>query len=271
MARTLNGYPVITASDSGLLRWYAIPGTKRKVLLNRYIGPIIVDFLRQWNEKMPERLSLDKGPIDGWARPRKANAANGWSNHSGGTAVDVRYDVLKADNRRHMTNEERSILVKILSQYDGVLDNGYRWNHVDEMHTEIAPGTSVARVQALQRKLRIDSKGVRAATLPPKQPSPAPKATVSLKAARRAAATDPKAKPGVRGVSVSNVRVIETALNKEGLLAKKYMDGSYGTKTVEAYKKWQIRLGFTGSDADGIPGVESLRRLGGKYGFKVVS
>jgi murein L,D-transpeptidase YcbB/YkuD len=170
-----------------------------------------------------------------------------------------------------MTNEERSILVKILSEYDGVLDNGYRWNAVDEMHTEIAPGTSVARVQALQRKLRIDAKGVRAATLPPKQPSPAPKATVSLKASRRAATTDPKAKPGARGTSVSNVRVIETALNKEGLLAKKYLDGSYGTKTVEAYKKWQIRLGFTGDDADGIPGRESLKRLGGKYGFKVVS
>ena len=70
---------------------------------------------------------------------------------------------------------------------------------------------------------------------------------------------------------MSNVRVIETALNKEGLLAKKYLDGSFGTKTIEAYKKWQVRLGFTGEDADGIPGRESLKRLGGKYGFKVVS
>jgi hypothetical protein len=31
---------------------------------------------------------------------------------------------------------------------------------------------------------------------------------------------------------------------------------------TEAYQVWQERLGFTGKDADGRPGAQSLRKLG---------
>ncbi|HEY5837180.1 MAG TPA: peptidoglycan-binding protein LysM, partial [Streptomyces sp.] len=47
-------------------------------------------------------------------------------------------------------------------------------------------------------------------------------------------------------------------------------DGSFGTRTRDAYAAWQRHCGYTGPAADGIPGKASLARLGEKHGFKVV-
>lgn len=81
-----------------------------------------------------------------------------------------------------------------------------------------------------------------------------------------------KSNPSSSGqpVTYSGVKTVEAALVDEGLLSKSYLDGHYGTTTVEAYRKWQQRCGYTGSDADGIPGKSSLTRLGDKHGFTVV-
>jgi hypothetical protein len=46
--------------------------------------------------------------------------------------------------------------------------------------------------------------------------------------------------------------------------------GYFGPRTRAAYAKWQQALGFHGADANGIPGYTSLKRLGDKYGFRVV-
>ncbi|HKE71920.1 MAG TPA: hypothetical protein VKB55_21855 [Nocardioidaceae bacterium] len=46
---------------------------------------------------------------------------------------------------------------------------------------------------------------------------------------------------------------------------------AWGDAATKAYAKWQRRLGFTGSDADGKPGEISLRKLGRSAGFDVVS
>ncbi|MDX2757924.1 N-acetylmuramoyl-L-alanine amidase [Streptomyces europaeiscabiei] len=82
-----------------------------------------------------------------------------------------------------------------------------------------------------------------------------------------------KFNPAASGTPVTypGVRTVETALVDAGLLAKKYSDGHYGTTTLAAYANWQKRLGYTGKDADGIPGRTSLERLGAKYGFTVVA
>jgi hypothetical protein len=69
------------------------------------------------------------------------------------------------------------------------------------------------------------------------------------------------------------VRTIEAALIDGGLLAKRYGDGHYGEATVTAYAKWQRSEAggsHRGDAADGIPGRDSLNRLGLRAGFKVV-
>lgn len=69
------------------------------------------------------------------------------------------------------------------------------------------------------------------------------------------------------GKSVANNKIVQAALNREygGVV----VDGDWGPQTTAAYKRWQQSLGFTGGDADGLPGKTSLTRLGAKYGFTV--
>jgi hypothetical protein len=109
------------------------------------------------------------------------------------------------------------------------------------------------------------------ATWAGKAPTPAKPVTptVDLSQLVSAARRDPGARQGHQTYA-SGVRRVEAALKAEGLLAKAYSgDGSYGTTTVKAYAAWQRRCGYSGSAADGIPGKDSLRRLGAKRGFTV--
>lgn len=81
-----------------------------------------------------------------------------------------------------------------------------------------------------------------------------------------------KSNPPAKGtpVTYSGVRTVEDALVREGLLSADRADGHYGSDTVSAYAKWQKRCGYTGKDADGIPGATTLKRLAVKHGFTVV-
>ena len=59
-----------------------------------------------------------------------------------------------------------------------------------------------------------------------------------------------------------SVLAVEQALDDEGLLATRWVDGYFGTKTVEAYAAWQRSLGYSGLAANGLPGRASLTALG---------
>ena len=111
--------------------------------------------------------------------------------------------------------------------------------------------------------------------LPVGKSAPAPKPIpstprVDLSRLIAAAKSDPPAKQG-HVTYMAGVNLVEAALVREGLLAKTYAgDGSYGTATNTAYAKWQRRLGYQGKDADGIPGNDSLAKLGRYHGFEVI-
>ncbi|MFC7343140.1 peptidoglycan-binding protein [Saccharopolyspora griseoalba] len=89
-----------------------------------------------------------------------------------------------------------------------------------------------------------------------------PQDAVDVEAALRAAQIDPQRDdqeptPGAQ----ASVEVIERALRAEGLLDQQYVDGHYGTRTVDAYAEHQRSMGFEGIAANGLPGAESLREL----------
>ncbi|MFE3144753.1 N-acetylmuramoyl-L-alanine amidase [Streptomyces scopuliridis] len=103
----------------------------------------------------------------------------------------------------------------------------------------------------------------------PSKPTTPTKPVVSLAHVVAAARKDPKAAQG-KTTYKAEVLIVEKALVAEGLLASKWADGSYGTLTVAAYRKWQNRRGyFTADTADGIPGKATLTALGAKHGFTV--
>ncbi|MEU3507701.1 N-acetylmuramoyl-L-alanine amidase [Streptomyces longwoodensis] len=114
----------------------------------------------------------------------------------------------------------------------------------------------------------------RLGTKPAPTPLPRPKPpTIDLSKLREAARTN----PGMKGTpcTYEGVRIWEAALVDEGLLAKKRLDGHFGTDTKTATSEWQERLGYRGRQpgqpADGIPGPDSARRLAARHGFKVVA
>lgn len=103
----------------------------------------------------------------------------------------------------------------------------------------------------------------------PKTPPPADKPSVSLAHIVAAAKTDPGAEQGHQTYA-AEVRAVEAALKLEGHLSATYAsDGSFGTSSIAAYAAWQRDLGYSGKDADGIPGMTSLAKLGARYGFTV--
>ncbi|MFG2400782.1 hypothetical protein [Streptomyces lydicus] len=94
---------------------------------------------------------------------------------------------------------------------------------------------------------------------------------VSLAHVVAAARKDPSAPQG-HVTYRAEVLVVEHALAAEGLLSSKYVDGSFGTRSISAYARWQRSTaggGYTGTAADGIPGSASLKRLGARHGFTV--
>lgn len=91
--------------------------------------------------------------------------------------------------------------------------------------------------------------------------------SMNMEAVMKAAQWDPvKVDEALTPGAGPSVKLVETALNKEGLLGASYVDGHFGTRTVTAYAAWQRRLGYSGIAASGLPGKTSLTELGdGRY------
>ena len=92
---------------------------------------------------------------------------------------------------------------------------------------------------------------------------PAAAAAVNMAAVVKAAQIDPRRPdtaltPGAK----DSVLLVEQALDAKNLLPARYVDGHYGTTTVDAYAAFQRKLGYTGLDASGLPGRTSLAKLG---------
>ena len=87
--------------------------------------------------------------------------------------------------------------------------------------------------------------------------------TVDMELVLLAAQIDPpKPDTGLTPGAATHVLEVERALNAKGLLSSGAVDGHFGTSTVSAYAAWQRSLGYSGLDANGIPGPTSLTRLG---------
>jgi hypothetical protein len=67
----------------------------------------------------------------------------------------------------------------------------------------------------------------------------------------------------------SGTTKVQKALRAEKMLRHPFIEGRFGPKTRAAYQKWQKKLGYEGGAANGIPGKESLTKLGRRHGFGV--
>lgn len=67
---------------------------------------------------------------------------------------------------------------------------------------------------------------------------------------------------GQRGFAPVSTERVQRALMDQGLLRRPFKLKWYGRRTKAAYAKWQESLGYSGQDANGVPGLESLTVLG---------
>lgn len=107
---------------------------------------------------------------------------------------------------------------------------------------------------------------------------PAPEPTVHLWIVDMCAHEDP-GKPAGETTNSAQVEIVQNALMTEGwtdggtcLHKTGFVPGRWDTPTKGAYARWQEKCGYSGSrDADGIPGMTTLSKLGAVHGFHVVS
>ncbi|MEW1914251.1 peptidoglycan-binding protein [Kitasatospora sp. NPDC085895] len=112
---------------------------------------------------------------------------------------------------------------------------------------------SVAQAHAATPPSHTEASAATAATLP----------VVDMEATVKAAQIDPRRAdstltPGAK----DSVLAVERALQARGLLDARWVDGYFGTTTITAYSAFQRSLGYTGLDANGLPGATSLATLG---------
>lgn len=187
-------------------------------------GYVLADFLRRYEKKVEP---LGRTETFGW-NYRKIAGSDKFSNHASGTAVDANSAQHAYGREDTFTSKELKDLRDVLDIYDGVIRWGgdYRYTK-DEMHFEI--DKPYADVKLVARRLRRGN-------------------NIYLN----------RLKPGKRNFDVF---LLKRRMNKKGLYNGS-MTNYYGKGLRNAYAKYQESLGYTGSNADGLPGRTSLENLG---------
>lgn len=108
---------------------------------------------------------------------------------------------------------------------------------------------------------------------------PAPEPTVHLWIIDMCAREDPH-KPAGQTTNSAQVEIIQNALTAESwtdggtcLHKTGFVPGRWDTPTNGAYARWQERCGYKSGtpDANGIPGMTTLAKLGSRHNFHVVA
>lgn len=136
MTKSQNGWPTV---KTGLT---SLPHVTGKVLT----GPVwvVMYWLCEYFARTVEPIT--KAWSWGWSYRRIAGSRK-WSNHASGTAVDLNAPRHPAGKLNTFTDAQEEQIALIVKASHGVL----RWGRVfkDEMHFEIAPGTTPAQVDQL--------------------------------------------------------------------------------------------------------------------------
>lgn len=219
---------------------------------------------------------------------------NGRANHAGLGDDDVLRAVinqapLPADNEANTDGNARFYGFECINMGDGkdpwpeaqllaiekvsaAICRAHGWNTDSVIgHLEWQPGKVDPRGFTMaSMRARVEKRlGAQPAPAAPPKPPTTTKPKIDLSHVVAAAKRDPNLRQGGTTYKAEVLRV-ERALHAEGLLAKQWIDGSFGTRTKTAYAAWQVKCGYHGSAADGIPGKTSLTKLGKKHGFIVV-
>lgn len=204
----------------------------------------------------------------GWLMQREAKPTRGNSNGYVGNGNFYGAEVMY-DGGQPMTAAQEDASVR----FAAAICRDYGWSarsvigHREWSRDKIDPGHEPMVTFRQKVQARLDAKPVAAASAPKSVAPTAPVDAVSLKAIRDSIAT---------GKPSTDVRKVQDVLNRSGnTKAAGYdpipLDGIWTDRTRYAYRNFQKLKGYTGRDADGIPGATSLASLGAwNASFKAV-
>lgn len=152
MERSMNGWPASPNADDLDMVWITVATRKFRVV--KVAAPLFQYAIRRWHREVS---SLTGGVMDEWSyayRVIRGSTSGTLSNHSSGTAVDLDATQFPMGTRR-MTRRQRWRVRRIVKACGGQLRWGGEWSYPDEMHLELAPGTSPASVRRQVAAMRL--------------------------------------------------------------------------------------------------------------------
>ena len=161
MTTTINGWKVIDKGNSPMLKLFTVPGTKRKLLLRKDVGPYLVAFAADYHKQI---APIDEGTFDdwAWAPPRKGNASSKISDHCGGVAIDLNATKEGSQSKSNVWWAKHPIkaarMRRLLHKYTLLEWGGNYKNFYDPMHLVIKK-PDVAAVRAEMKRLGITPTG----------------------------------------------------------------------------------------------------------------
>lgn len=187
-------------------------------------GYVLADFLRKFNTRV-EPL----GRTETFCHAlRQIAGTEEWSNHASATAVDANSNQHQQGKTGTFSDAEEEELTRLVTEYDGVIRWGGTFRTTpDEMHFEIV--RPYDEVHTLARVIRRND-------------------VVKLS----------RLEFGNRNL---DVYMVKRRLKQMGFFTGE-VTNYFGKGLIRAYANFQQSLGYTGSDADGMPGTVSLERMG---------
>jgi hypothetical protein len=152
MQRSMNGWPASPDPDDLDLVWITV--ATRRFRVRRVAAPLFRYAIRRWHREVSP---LTGGVMDEWSyayRVIRGSTSGTLSNHSSGTAVDLDATEFPMGVRR-MTRRQRWRVRRIVKACGGQLRWGGDWGYPDEMHLELAPGTTPTTVRTQVRRMGL--------------------------------------------------------------------------------------------------------------------
>lgn len=161
MTTTIHGWPVIKTYSDPMLRNFKVPGTKRSLKLRKDVGPYLIAFASEYHKLI---APIDTGTYDDWAYhpPRKGNASNKISDHSGGVAIDLNATQEGSQSKSNVwwvKHPLKAARMRVLLRKYRLLEWGGNYkNFYDPMHFTFLKN-DVPAIKAEMKRLKITPSG----------------------------------------------------------------------------------------------------------------